>query len=280
MPFSGQKTEFPNLATPAYTAATNLPAGQVFRIRAIGPSSVNAQIDILWSTDGVPANEVSILPAPITISGTGSAEFITQPCSKAGFFRVRVISISGTQARVFPEAYRHGIDFPIINFQQLRPEYNFLLQRGESLTLGRQHTQVLAPNDTVENALFTLALPPNTMGANDTIRVSAIFSFGAGSANSKVLRCKLGTMELFGNQDVNQATTLGLRRFVRVSARNSQTAQIADGGVVDFGADTVGPVVGSNNMAAAQTLTITVQKANASDVVALESVLVELLTSN
>ena len=148
---------------------------------------------------------------------------------------------------------------------------------GSVFSIGRQFTQVAGAADTNENTLYTLAIAAGTMGANDMLRIWPEFSYTA-STNLKTLKLKFGSTAVITYPDA-AAGNVALRPVWLVRNRNSVSSQLItpaySGGVsVVTG---IAPGTGTIDFSAAQTLTITGEKATGGELLALESVLVELI---
>ena len=144
--------------------------------------------------------------------------------------------------------------------------------------LGAQHTAAAKTDaDTAESTLYSLTLPAGTMGPDDTLRVTALWSY-PNSANTKSLKIKVGGSTIFSN---SVSTTASLVAQAQLSNRGAVDSQIGKPmGHTSFGTNTSGPVTLTKDFAAAQDVTITAQWGTAgtgSNSIVLESALVELL---
>jgi hypothetical protein len=144
--------------------------------------------------------------------------------------------------------------------------------------IAQQHTQAIAPLDTAENTLFSFSVPANLIGVNGTIRISCLGSC-TNSANNKTLRAYFG-----GSNIATQVlTTVAVFKMqAQFSNRNSLAAQILAGAASGLsvgpnGTSTVAVTTLTIDTSAAQTLTVTGQKAAGAESLTLESVVVELL---
>lgn len=136
--------------------------------------------------------------------------------------------------------------------------------------LAVQNTEVVSPNDTNENMVYSFTVPGGTMGINDSLRISTQFTC-TNNANAKTLRVKFGGVTLMTNSAANSA---GAGQFLKIANRNSVSAQIR--GVISSG--TTGTIgTAAIDTSTAQNIEVTVQKANAGDTIALQSVIIEHL---
>lgn len=140
--------------------------------------------------------------------------------------------------------------------------------------LSQSAVQVTAPADTSENTLASFAGPGGAIGSNGALLVRASFSFTA-SAQAKTMRIRIGTTELarFGPG----STSASLDVIWYVTNRNSEASQIgmppAGSGA---GATANAYFTGTENTANAWTLSITGQKGNGGETLALEAYSIEL----
>lgn len=143
---------------------------------------------------------------------------------------------------------------------------------GSVAALAQQNTAVTAPNDTNENTLYTVAIPGGAMGPNGSIRVSATWTC-TNNANAKTLKVKHGGNIVLSTPAASGAGTV---QYVKTSNRNSPNHQVCS--IVGSG---VTATVSTYTLDTTQTqnVTITAQKAAASDSIILESVLVEIITA-
>ena len=144
--------------------------------------------------------------------------------------------------------------------------------------IGQQNTQVVAPADTAENVLFSMTVTGNTMGANDSLRISYLGAL-TNSANTKTIKAS------FGGQNIatqSLTTVASFKMQTQFTNRNSQASQIMAGA---GGGLSVGPNGSSSlavttlgvNTAADQVLSITGTKASAGESITLEMVQVEIV---
>ncbi|WP_157669280.1 hypothetical protein [Chitinibacter sp. GC72] len=72
-----------------------------FWVIASASGALSATVDILVSPDGDPAKEVSILPAPLALSGSNVVESYSEKVTLSGFYRFSVTAIgAGTTVNV------------------------------------------------------------------------------------------------------------------------------------------------------------------------------------
>ena len=149
---------------------------------------------------------------------------------------------------------------------------------GGVTVLGAQHTAVAKTDaDTAEATLYTLTIPGGTMGPNDTLRITALWSY-PNSSTTKSLKIKVGGSTIFSS---SATTTASLAAQAQLSNRGAVNSQIGKPiGQSSFGTNTSSPVTLTKDFAAAQDVTVTAQWGTAgtgSNSIVLESVLVELL---
>ena len=149
---------------------------------------------------------------------------------------------------------------------------------GAVTVLGAKHAATGKTDaDITETTLYTLTLPANTMGLNDTLRVTALWSY-PNSSTTKNVKIKVGGSTIFSN---SVTTTASLSAQVQISNRSAVNAQIArPTGSASFGTSTSAPLTLTKDFSSAQDVTVTAQWGTAgsgSNSIALESVLVELL---
>lgn len=149
---------------------------------------------------------------------------------------------------------------------------------GGITVLGAQHTATSKTDaDTSEATLYTLTIPAGTMGPNDTLRVTALWSY-PNSSTTKSLKVKVGGSTIFSN---SVTSTASLAAQAQLSNRGAVDSQIGKPiGQSSFGTNTSGPVTLTKDFATAQEVTVTAQWGTAgtgSNSIVLESALVELL---
>lgn len=141
--------------------------------------------------------------------------------------------------------------------------------------LGQQNTDVTAPVDTNKNVLFSLVIPANTLGINDSLRVTHNWEC-TNNANVKttVFDWNGGASASFSTTALTNSASA--RGIWTMGNRASLSAQVADASLGFIGAGTTSPVA-TIDFAVQQTFTIAVTKATAGDTVLLKRVLVELI---
>lgn len=136
--------------------------------------------------------------------------------------------------------------------------------------LAAQNTEVVSPNSTGENTVYSFIVPGGTIGTNGSLRISTQFTC-TNNANTKTLRIKFGGVTLLSTSAVNAA---GAVQFLKIANRDSVSAQIS--GVVASGPS--GTITTTSiDTSIAQNIEVTVQKANAGDTLILQSVIIEHL---
>lgn len=136
--------------------------------------------------------------------------------------------------------------------------------------LAQQNTQVVAPTDTAENTLFSYTLPGGLLGPNDTLRIYVHMSCDS-NANTKTVRARLG-----GTVATSNAVTTSVSGYLgaRILNRNSRASQLVS--LLNISTSALLSTMAVNT-AVDQLFAVSIQKANAADNAALESVLVEWL---
>lgn len=128
-----------------------------------------------------------------------------------------------------------------------------------------------------ETALASVTIPAGAMGANGSLRITALFSY-TNSVNNKTVRVRFGN-GLSGTTFAQSTltTTAATRLTLTIQNRNSAASQI--GGLVNgsLGGTASASVTGTIDTTASQTLTISGQLANTGETITLESYVVELL---
>lgn len=129
--------------------------------------------------------------------------------------------------------------------------------------------------DTNETTLATVLIPAGAMGPNGVLRVTSVWSY-TNSANTKVLRLRLGGAAGSLFQSVAVTTTASLRHEVQICNRGVQNAQLGQPGTGAFGASSSAPSTGAIDTSANQDLVFRALLTNSGETVTLESYLVEL----
>lgn len=146
---------------------------------------------------------------------------------------------------------------------------------GMCFTLGQSHIQINSPLDTNDNSLWSLTVPGGLMGANDSLRITTLWSH-TNSANSKNMKT------LFGGT-VFQSFTAGATNCTQIqctirnrNAKNSQvTHQFAAGAI--YGSAGTGVTTAAVDTTIDQVLSIVANKVSGAESLALECVIVELI---
>lgn len=124
-------------------------------------------------------------------------------------------------------------------------------------------------------AAYSLTIPGNTVGADGTVRVSA-FSTSNSSTNNKIVKEAYGSFAFISTTnavsgDVTLSTISGF------SNRQATNVQVSNNVAGTMGLTAVAPSYGAINSTANNSLTAQIELATATDTVALENVVVELL---
>lgn len=134
--------------------------------------------------------------------------------------------------------------------------------------------------DTAEFVDVTVTIPAGTMGANDALEVTTLWSFSS-STNSKAFKVRLGgtggTQYLNASRNTTGEITAQMVQIIR--NRNSVSSQVgyAFGATASYGVSTGSIVTSSVNMANAQDLVISCQLANSGETITLEAYSVKLV---
>ena len=152
--------------------------------------------------------------------------------------------------------------------------------RGTVIVLDAMNTQVVCPNNTVENTIWSYVLPGGWMKENSGIRLSIISTVTA-SANMKRLRGYFGGF-LFLSAGQNGGTSKTYYFQRTVLNRNSLNAQISENeNCTILGSSVDAVVTGTVNTANDITMSITIQKdaaaVAAGNVAAVEKITLEFL---
>lgn len=148
---------------------------------------------------------------------------------------------------------------------------------SEIVVLARSAEVATAPsNNTNENALATITVPANAMGANGFVRVYAVFSF-TGSTNQKSLRVRFGGASgtvMFQTDQTTAANTIYTIETI-IQNRNATNSQVSRGNS-QYGAGVVNAATASVDTTADTSIVLSGQKATGSETLALQQYVVEL----
>lgn len=141
--------------------------------------------------------------------------------------------------------------------------------------LGQSGAAVTAPADTNENALATIAVPANAMGANGRVRIRAIFTCTS-SANNKTFKVVFGGTTILSHLVTTVSTDDVSIELMNLNATNSQRS--SSGSVVTSSANTFTvQTTAAIDTTAAQNITITATKASAGESVVMVWYYVDLI---
>jgi hypothetical protein len=125
-----------------------------------------------------------------------------------------------------------------------------------------------------ENTLASITIPGGAMGANGSVRITAVFSL-SNNANTKVMRIKFGGTT-YTSVSLSNSTTL--RQFTQIINRNSVSSQVGAATFAGgFSSSSGAAVTSSVDTSSDVTLLITGQNGNSADTITLESYLVEVI---
>lgn len=144
------------------------------------------------------------------------------------------------------------------------------------VTIARNFTQITAPADTNENTLVSCVIPGGSLGPNGLLRVF-ITATTTNNANAKNPRIKFGGTTF---RAPNLASTAAWQDWVWIRNRNDEKVQFshASGGAGQIGTTgSATPVTATVDTTVDQPLLITMQKAVGTDVITLESYLIEVV---
>lgn len=142
--------------------------------------------------------------------------------------------------------------------------------------IGQQHAAVSAPANTSENTLYSLNIPGGTLGPNDSLRVTSVWTM-TNSANNKTVNTKLGGSNIGSVVNTAVATYKEQRQVSNRGVQNSQVAFVSAFG--GLGQSSVAVSALSIDTTKDQLLTVTGTKATAGETLTLESVLVEVINA-
>lgn len=167
------------------------------------------------------------------------------------------------------------------SFQPADSSLALLAGKDVGYVLTRSTTPITAPADTNEDTLATIPIPAGAIGANGIFVITTAFSCTS-SANAKTLRIRLGGAAgtiMAAISSVN--TIVAITSHIAIMNRNAQDSQISLGAAVSaggggFGYNAVAFPTASINMAIAQDLVVTGQKASAGELLRLDAYFVEI----
>jgi len=142
---------------------------------------------------------------------------------------------------------------------------------------GQSGVAVPLTGTTSETALVSVTIPAGSLGANGSIRITALLSY-TNSANNKTIRVRFGdTLSGTVFAQSTLTTTTATRLTLTIHNRNSAASQI--GGLVNgsLGGTASANITGAIDTTASQTLTISGQLASSGENITLESYVVETL---
>ena len=119
-----------------------------------------------------------------------------------------------------------------------------------------------------------MTIPAGLMGADGSVRVTAIFTF-VGTAGIKTMRAKFGGTTFVNSGPANTTLSASIFRTISNLTASSQVAIPVT--AAEGGAQASTTVVGSVDTSADQAIAITVQLASAADSATLNKLLIEVL---
>jgi hypothetical protein len=139
--------------------------------------------------------------------------------------------------------------------------------------LGIQGTQQSHTGDILETTKYTLSIPAGIVGANSSLRISYLATC-TNNANAKTIRIRIGGT-IFSN--ANAVSANGSIKNILISNRGAVNSQVMPLTSNIFGSGGIGVSTASVDFASTQSLTFTIENANAGDTTSLESILVEVI---
>lgn len=142
---------------------------------------------------------------------------------------------------------------------------------GFATLMAQSFAAVSGAADTNENALATVTIPANTLGANGALFIETHWAF-TNNANTKTLRLRfsgIGGTAIFSQGATTQQTGWARTMMANRGVTNSQFAS----SIITYVGNTIGNSIGSTaaiDTTAATTLVISGQKATAGDTLTLE----------
>jgi hypothetical protein len=140
----------------------------------------------------------------------------------------------------------------------------------------QQHTPVSVPAVTTESIVYSFTVPGNTMGPNDTLRVTTLWTTTS-SANNKICAVKFGGSTVGTFTVTTSATYKEQRQMSNRGVQNSQVVYTTGNG--GFGTSNTAVGTLSVDTSQDQVLTVSGTKASAGETLTLESVVVEIIAA-
>ena len=139
--------------------------------------------------------------------------------------------------------------------------------------IGNQNTQVQYTNDTAENTFFSMTIPGNSMGPNDTLVLTGFVGY-TNSGNNKALRVKFGGQLIIST---NLTTAQSYKFHVTITNRNSKTAQVTGSqSAINYGTSSSTVQTFTIDTTQNQTLLVTGQMAALAENFGLEAISVKI----
>lgn len=142
----------------------------------------------------------------------------------------------------------------------------------------QNNTEIATTNTTSQETLLTFVLPTHILGLNGTLRITTVWSYDV-SANAKTVRIRAFDAAGVVVAQHNLASfSSGVARVEsNVSSRNSYASQVNTSVAASNTTDIYQSTATLNLSTISQPILITTQKATGSEVVKLQSVIVEIL---
>lgn len=147
--------------------------------------------------------------------------------------------------------------------------------------LAQSAAAVSAPADTTEDTLATITIPPNTIGANGSLRITCQWTT-TNNANTKTARIRFsgaGGQDLLTGSGQNFANWPTVTSATEVMNQGATNSQFISTELLSINAATgpLRPAATAVDTTAQTTLVITAQKTTAGDVFTLNSYRVEVI---
>lgn len=148
-----------------------------------------------------------------------------------------------------------------------------------SYALGQTGNGPSAPANTSENLLVSIPIPPNSLGKNGTIKISAYWTVTS-NANNKTCNIRLGGLAGTLISQVVLTTDSGASFETRISGVNATNSQACHSYILKNGGTfSVYDTYSSIDTTAVSSIDFTAQKASSGDTISLQSYLVEIFPS-
>lgn len=143
---------------------------------------------------------------------------------------------------------------------------------AREIILASSAVQLSHTGNTNETTLATITIPAGTMGANDMIEVTTLWSF-TNNANVKTPRVRLGGVSGTAFYGPGPASNVQIYSQIRIRNRGVQNSQLgySASAQTSYSASAGALVTSAIDMGSAQDLVFSGQLANSADTISLES---------